>query len=152
MADAAKRAKGKGKAQTLPPSFKLPAQGGLCGTLTVLIGKAEALAPNPSTELHCDPYCILRVGGDSKIKEKRSGVRKRTITPYWNELMVLDIKGADELEASFYLAYLVGVRIDLTMGSDCFVTVCASTSDNPLMRIGSRLNPSIRSSSEIGTA
>ena len=59
--------------------------------MTVLVLNAEDLPPTSDSHGHCDPYCVLYI--DSPPKKYRTAVRKRTLTPVWNDLTVLPVTG-----------------------------------------------------------
>lgn len=56
-----------------------------------------SFSANPQNETHSDPYCLLTLDNPAKTKHYRTGVRKRTFTPVWNDLHVFTVNGAHSL-------------------------------------------------------
>eukprot|EP00055_Hartaetosiga_balthica_P012322 m.59414 g.59414 ORF g.59414 m.59414 type:complete len:671 (-) comp7908_c0_seq3:267-2279(-) len=59
---------------------------GLCGELSLIVGAAKDL-PTSSSGTAYDPYCVVHVVSPSNIHSKasRTGVRKKTNHPLWND-------------------------------------------------------------------
>jgi hypothetical protein len=75
---------------------------GLQGALTILVLSANDFLPPGDS--HCDPYCQLTLENTSKQRKLRTGVRKHADRPDWNELLVFEVDGAEELQVSLPLS------------------------------------------------
>ncbi|EDQ92179.1 uncharacterized protein MONBRDRAFT_5934 [Monosiga brevicollis MX1] len=65
---------------------KNSASTGLSGTLHIVVSHATDLPVGAS----CDPYCELRVVGGGDQRRYRTVVRRKTLSPEWNETVVRD--------------------------------------------------------------